>query len=192
MKLKPSFNVGRVNSRAPSFGIPAPSGVQAVRPGFRGGYQLIECMVYIAVLFTLLSAAYLAFYRFMDNSLALRRSTDDIAKALHAGECWRADLRAATRDIRQEDNADGAVVVIPGTHGGVAYQTTTNAVLRRVGSGAWTPLLERVKLSTMASDPRPNVTAWRWELELQPRSRKPVRVRPLFTFIAVPEQHSLP
>ena len=45
----------------------------------------------------------------------------------------------------------------------------------------------------MTADPREYVTAWRWELELQPRatgSVKPGRVRPLFTFLAVPERPS--
>jgi hypothetical protein len=43
----------------------------------------------------------------------------------------------------------------------------------------------------MAADQRQYVTAWRWELELQPRAKgsvKPGRVRPLFTFLAVPER----
>jgi hypothetical protein len=43
----------------------------------------------------------------------------------------------------------------------------------------------------MQPDRREYITAWRWELELQTRatgSVKPGRVRPLFTFIAVPER----
>jgi hypothetical protein len=42
----------------------------------------------------------------------------------------------------------------------------------------------------MTADKREHVTAWRWELELQTRatgSVKPGRIRPLFTFLAVPE-----
>jgi hypothetical protein len=45
----------------------------------------------------------------------------------------------------------------------------------------------------MTSDPREYVTPWRWELELETRAKgsvKPGRVRPLFTFIAVPERPS--
>jgi len=176
----------------------APSGVDnrtcgahgVTRPTSDAAFMLIECLVYISVLLILLGVGYAAFYRCMENSLALRRSADDLANALHAGERWRADLRAATGPIRLEDNPDGSILVLPGGRGEVAYQFTTNAVLRRVGAGRWTTLLDRVKSSTLAPDPRPNVTAWRWELELQPRSRKPGRVRPLFTFIGVAKASS--
>jgi hypothetical protein len=41
-----------------------------------------------------------------------------------------------------------------------------------------------VKNSKMEMDQRRQVTAWRWELELQ-SARKAARVRPLFTFEAV-------
>jgi len=47
----------------------------------------------------------------------------------------------------------------------------------------------------MAADPRERVVAWRWELELRPRpsgSVKPGRIRPLFTFLAVPEKPAAP
>jgi hypothetical protein len=161
-----------------------------MRPTSDDAFMLIECLVYISVLLILLGVGYAAFYRCMENSLALRRSTDDLANALHAGERWRADLRAATGPIRLERSRDGSILVLPNGRGEVAYQFTTNAVLRRVSPRPWTTLLERVKSSTMTSDPRPNVTAWRWELELQPRSRKPGRVRPLFTFIGAAKASS--
>jgi len=192
MKLNVQGKLKRIRSCAPWSEIPASNGGHGVRPALGGGYQLIECLVYIAILLAVLGGAYVAFYRFMDNSLALRRGIDDITSALHAGERWRADLREANGVIRVEDNQEGQRLVIPGARGEVAYQTTTNAVLRRVGLGSWTTMLGRVKSSTMSPDPRPNVTAWRWELELRPRSKKPVRVRPLFTFVAVPERRSLP
>lgn len=179
MKFRRSIKVGRVASCASS---PAPS----------QGYLLIECLVYIGVLLILLGVTYAAFYRCVASGVMLRRNVDDITNALHVGERWRADLRAATGRIRISDDPTGPVLIIPVTRGEIAYQSTTNAVLRRIGSGPWIPQLERVKSSTMAADPRPNVTAWRWELELRPQSRKPVRVRPLFTFIAVPEKISSP
>lgn len=156
------------------------------------GYLLIECLVYMSVMLVLLGVAYCAFYRFMDYSRVLRGNSDDIAQALHAGELWRADLRAATGNIRLEAGSDGPVLIIPDARSGVTYRTTTNAVLRRVGSGAWATVLHRVKASAMSADARTHVTAWRWELELQPRSRKPSRVRPLFTFTAVPQRDLTP
>jgi hypothetical protein len=48
-----------------------------------------------------------------------------------------------------------------------------------------------VKSSKIAHDPRQKVTAWRWEIELATR-KKAVRVRPLFSFEAVPAQSILP
>ena len=67
-------------------------------PGQRG-YLLIEALVYIAVVVTLLGVAYAAMYRCVDRSFALRRNADDITSALHAGERWRADVRAATSRV---------------------------------------------------------------------------------------------
>ena len=64
-----------------------------------------------------------------------------------------------------------------------------SAALNRVGQGPWVHLLTNVKSSTMAPDPRRHTTPWRWELELYPRAKgtaKPRRVRPLFSFLAVP------
>lgn len=155
-----------------------------------GGYLLIECLVYISVLLILLNVGYSAFYRCIENSVALRRNADDIVNALNAGERWRTDLRTANGTIRFEVLAEKRILHLPGARGEVAYQFSTNAVLRRVGDGPWVRLLAGVKSSSMESDPRPNVVAWRWELELKPRSKKMGRVRPLFTFVAVPNRSS--
>ena len=153
-------------------------------------YLLIEALVYIAVLMALLGAGYAAMYRCVDSSIALRRNADDITSALHAGERWRADVRSANSRVRLEDTAAGQLLYLEGATGAVVYRFSTNAVSRRLGAGPWVRLLPNVKSSTMQPDPREHVTAWRWELELQPRttaSVKPGRVRPLFTFIAVPK-----
>ena len=154
------------------------------------GFQLIEALVYIAVIFVVLGAGYEALYRCMDSSITLRRNADDIASALHAGERWRADVRLASRQIRVEQTPSEQIVHLEGPRGEVAYRFATNAVLRRVGDAPGVRLLPSVKSSVMEADPRRQVTAWRWELELKPRQQanmKPGRVRPLFTFIAVPE-----
>ena len=129
-------------------------------------------------------------YRCIDRSLALRRNVDDITSALHAGERWRADVRAATRQVRVEDTDDGRILLLEGPSTRVAYRFATNTISRRVGEGPWLRLLPNVKSSAMTADPRDRVTPWRWELELQTRatgSAKPGRIRPLFTFLAVPE-----
>lgn len=153
-------------------------------------YYLIEALVYIVVSFIVIGAAFVAFYQCLENSLALRRSADDVANALHAGERWRADVRAVSGQIRTRGTGAERIFVLPTRNGEVDYQIATNAVLRRVGSGPWLPFLNRVKSSTMESEARPNVTVWRWEVELQPRTKVQRRVRPLFTFIGVPERNS--
>lgn len=155
------------------------------------GYLLTEALVYIAVVFVLLGAGYCAFYRCMDSSIALRWNADDIANALHAGERWRADVRSANHGVRLEQAPAEQILYLKGAGSETAYRFSTNAVFRRVGEGVWVRLLANVKSSTVESDPRQQVTAWRWELELSPRQKasvKPGRIRPLFTFTAVPER----
>ena len=163
----------------------------ACRRSAQRAYLLIEALVYIAVIVALLGVGYAAMYRCVDSSLALRRNADDIASALHAGERWRADVRAATTQVRAENTDAGQHLYLEGARGTVTYRFATNAVLRSVNAGPWLHVLSSVKSSTMTTDKREYVTAWRWELELQTHaygSVKPGRVRPLFTFIAVPER----
>ncbi len=154
-----------------------------------GGYLLIEALVYIGVVVVLLGVGYSAMYRCIDSSIALRRNADDITTALHVGERWRADIRSATGGVRLEDTAPGQLIHLESASREVVYLYSTNGISRRLDQGPWVRLLPNVKSSTMQPDPRKHVTAWRWELELQPRataSVNPSRVRPLFTFIAVP------
>ena len=155
------------------------------------GYLLIEALVYIAVIVALLGAGYAAMYRCVDSSIALRRNADDITSALHAGERWRADVRSATSQARLETTDAGQLLSFESPRGPISYRFSTNAILRSVGASPWTRLLPNVKSSTMKSDPRQYASPWCWELELAPRTQgsvKPGRVRPLFTFTAVPER----
>ena len=157
------------------------------------GYLLIEALVYIGVVAALLGVAYAAMYHCIDRSIALRRNADDITSALHAGERWRADVRAASSQVRLEDTDAGQLLYLDGPGSAVVYSFATNAISRRSGAGPWVRLLPKVKSSTMTADRREFVTAWRWELELQTRatgSVKPGRIRPLFTFLAVPVRPS--
>ena len=154
-------------------------------------YLIIEALVYIAAIVGLLGAGYAAMYRCVDSSFALRRNADEITSALHAGEHWRADVRAATGAVRAENTDAGQLLYLEGGRGLIVYRFATNAVFRNVSAGPWSRVLESVKSSNMIADQRRFVTAWRWELELQPRGKgivKPGRVRPLFTFLAVPER----
>lgn len=153
-------------------------------------YLLIETLVYIGVLAALLGVGYSAMYRCIDSSIALRRNADEITSALHAGERWRADVRSAGTQPRLESTTEaGQLLCLSTPHGAVNYRFAANALFRQLDGGPWVCLLRNVKSSTMTADPRKEVVVWRWELELQPRqsgSVKPGRIRPLFTFLAVP------
>jgi len=153
-------------------------------------FTIIECLVYLGLCMLLLGLGTVAFYRCFDNMKGLRRNTSDITRAVNAGELWRNDIRAAARTI-QLDEAD-QTIRIPQKDREVAYRFSDMQVFRKTGVDApWLLLLSRVQGSRMTSDPRTHVTAWRWELELQ-AARKEARVRPLFTFLAVPESGNPP
>jgi len=149
-------------------------------------FTIIELLVYFFLLLMLMALSYAALYRYMDHSAALRRSADDIANALHAGENWRADVRAARGPVQLESNAEEQILQLHGAQGDVAYRFATNTVFRRLGSNDWSQVLDNIKMSSFVPDPRQDIAALRWELELQTRAGKAARVRPLFTFIAVP------
>ena len=114
------------------------------------------------------------------------RYTDDIALALQTGERWREDIRHATappHDVRIENSAPQALHIPQGTNE-VIYLFLEGAVYRQAHTNApWSRLLGDVKDSRMTNDQRPQVAAWRWELELKTRSKN-ARVQPLFSFEA--------
>ena len=172
---------------------PVPAAMPA-RRSFRG-FALLEALVYIGLVVMLLGIGYVALYRCIDNSVALRRSVDDIANALRLGERWRADLRAARGEVRIENGPGEQTLYLPGPRGVNAYRFAEGALFRRLGEGQWIRLLGDIKTSTMSAEKRGDVFAWRWELELEPRSKATVkasRIRPLFTFLAVPEPGPAP
>ena len=159
------------------------------RPRERG-ITLIDCLVYIALSVLLLGAAGIAFSRFLDNTKGLRRNADDITRALHVGEVWRMDIRAATGAIEAE--LEDQTIHIPTRTDQISYRFANAQVWRKANRGAeWTPVLSRVKNSQMESDNRTRVKAWRWEVELE-TVKKSARVHPLFTFIAVPSISTKP
>jgi hypothetical protein len=161
----------------------------------RRGYLLVEALVYFAVLLVIMGAAYAALYRCIDHAAVVSRNANDITSALHVGERWRADIRAAASPIQVETTETNQVLRLRGAGGQVEYRFAEGALYRRLGNGPWGRLLNNVKASSMQPDPRGRVTAWRWELELQPEHRgtvKASRIRPLFTFVAVPQTASAP
>lgn len=158
------------------------------RPTCQRGYLLVEALVYISAVGILLTVGLIAMFRCVDNSLVLRRNANDIARAVHIGELWRSEVRAATNLVRLRD-AGGEILQLEAPARLVQYRFSDSGLCRRVGSGPWGCALEQVKTSSMHPEPESPVPAWHWDLELQPRSRglvAPARMRPLFTFIAVP------
>ena len=143
------------------------------------GYSVIEYLVYIAVLAVVLDLSFVAYYRYEQHTRNLRRNADDITRVLRGGERWREDVRAAIASPHVIENG----VAIPQQSGEVAYVFVDNAVWRQTGATR-TVVLKQVKASTISSDLRQRVNAWRWEVELA-SPQKVVLVRPLFTFTAV-------
>ncbi|HPD17716.1 MAG TPA: prepilin-type N-terminal cleavage/methylation domain-containing protein [Planctomycetota bacterium] len=145
------------------------------------GFTLMEVMTYIAVLGVMTTVAWLAYYACVAHSLDLLRNVDDITRAVKAGERWREDVRRAIAPLRV---ADGALH-IPQAEGEVVYRLAGAAVTRRGPEDpAPRPFLARVNASRMERDAGKAVASWRWEVELTGRER--ARLRPLFTFRAVP------
>jgi hypothetical protein len=152
-------------------------------------YLLTEALVYIGVVVLILGVAYAAVYRCIDASLVLRRGAEDIAAGLRAGELWRTDIRSSESPGSVVGSPDGTTLELKGSHGMVAYRFEDGVLSRRVGSGTWVAVLKNVKASSFHSDARNVITGWRWELELQPRSKAEVRgsrIPLLFTFLAMP------
>lgn len=151
-------------------------------------FSLLECLVYLAVLFIVLSVAYTVYYRTLDLLRIVARSSQDVAAAMQAGERWRADIRRATTPPRVEDHNNGQVLVITSSTGVTRYQFEAGVVSLQAGDqSGWVRLITGVRTSRMIPEPRGSIAAWRWELELQPRRKVP-RMLPLFTFEAVPAQ----
>ena len=146
----------------------------------RNGVMMVEAMVYIALLGIVLIIASQVFNKGMSESAGLQRNVADIERAIHAGERWRADVRSATGAIHAREQS----FTIPQKEGVIVYEIRTNQ-LRRIAANRSEVFLADVKNSKMIEERRGNVVGWRWELELQ-RRRKEARVRPLFTFMAVP------
>ena len=152
----------------------------------RRGISLIQCLAYIGMLAVLISIGGYTVAKAWDQSRGLAHNTDDIQRTLSIGEHWRNDIRAATDRIVSTINESDQTVVIPTRAGEVTYEFRDGELLRRADKSApWIRLYETVRVSQMEPFTRDNVSAWRWEVELK-SSYKKVRIRPQFTFVAVP------
>jgi hypothetical protein len=150
-----------------------------------GGYVMIESLIYIVVWMVIVGLAFSAFFRCLSSSRDLSRNADDIARVLKAGERWRQDIREAQDVPRIVVENDITALEIPKQSGLTVYVFEQNAIWRRSGLEApWQTVLAGVKSSRVLRQPRRNVVAWIWEVELQTK-KKVVRVPPLFNFLAV-------
>lgn len=158
-----------------------------------GAYMLVEALVYIGLLVGILGLAFALMYRLVDNSIVLRRNSEDIAAAMRAGERWRADVRRAEQVSGPEETDAGLVMRMSMGTRVVQYRFDGSNVWLRAEDRPWVRLLQNVHASQMRPDQRSQVSAWQWELEMGPRAKgytKPPKVRPLFTFTAVPTGRS--
>ncbi len=147
--------------------------------------MLLECLLYIAVLALVMTLAFGAFYRCLDNSRDLSRRTEEILRTLRVGELWRTDIRQAVGPPVLANDPELHAFEIPTTNGLVVYGFGNGAIWRKAGDHEPKQILPQVKASRMVQDQLRNVTSWRWELELATK-KKLVKVRPLFTFEAIP------
>jgi hypothetical protein len=145
------------------------------------GILLVDCLIYTALFLVITTVAAVAYYHVEVETRALDRNSDDIVRAMKAGEQWRAEIRTAIAPPRMENGT----LKLTTKAGDVVYTRTNGIIWRQAGQDRVLAWLERVKSSTMEIDARQNVTAWRWELELETK-RAQASVRPLFTFTAVP------
>jgi hypothetical protein len=167
----------------------APSAAESRSTGRRAerGILLVECLIYMGVFFVLVGLGFVTMYRCWDNYKHLSRGAADISSAVHEGERWRADVRLAVAPIRLDEGDQGETrFFVPQSEGEVGYVLWDGTLFRKPAtSNSWSPVLENVANSRMIEEPRTQVTAWRWELELKTR-HKHARMHPLFTFKALP------
>ncbi len=153
------------------------------------GFSLLECLVYIAVFAVVTAVAFSMFYQYLSHSRRLQVMAADVLQVMKAGEQWRQDLRQAVGPLQLETNAQEQALQVPQARGKITYLFSLGSIWRIENEPADPRLLvPHVKASRMVADPRQVVSAWKWELELQPSSRK-AKLRPLFTFlVAVPKE----
>lgn len=152
--------------------------------GSQRGILLVDLMFYVSLLAIVLALAAVVFNQFLSRTAQLRRNISDLERVISAGERWRADVRGATGGLIVRENE----AVIPQEKGNVVYKF--GKVVRRRGAGSeaeWVALAG-VKASRMTEERRATAIGWKWEVELESR-RKDAKMRPLFTFFAVPNEN---
>lgn len=151
------------------------------------GFTLLEMLTYIAVLAAILGVGGAALSRLWTASGHLRRETDDLRALLAAGERWREDVRGSAGAITSETFGTAQVVRLQPPQGAeIQWAFAEGAMLRRVGgTNDWTPLVRHVRASVIRPEPRGDIRAWCWDVELEPITRTS-RFQRQISFFAVP------
>lgn len=149
-------------------------------------FLLVEALVYLSLVFVIAGGASMVAYHMMERSARLKQKTDLMTRALQIGELWRKEVRHATGPIRLVNEGDRREFHIPNDSGEIVYVYEKNQLLRLANTNATAVLLlPKVPSSRMIKDSRGGVVSWRWEIQL-PSHREVARVKPNFTFQAVP------
>lgn len=148
------------------------------------GILLMECIFYMAILAVFMGMTGAVFFKFSQQSSAISRNSEQIARSLRAGEKWRADVRfASALETFQQDNLPFLRILQETNE--VLYTFQHGAVWRREpGREKWQLLLEDVKNSSMTNVKTAFSEAWVWELELSSKEKR--KLTPRFSFIAAP------
>jgi len=152
------------------------------------GIMLVEAIVYLAVLMLIFGLAIVLLHRSVAHNAALTRQAEAIVRAVQAGERWRADVRLAAAPLRMETINDFTLNYIPQADMEVAYGFGEQNVWRCTSINTnWAPVLTGVKAARTIQHTNHGVVGYRWEIELA-AFQKTARLKPLFTFQAVPER----
>ena len=153
--------------------------------GRRHGIALIECMVYIAVVMTILGIGLSLYLKLLSFHRDLERNATDITRSIKAGELWRADIRSAVGPIESTHSDKGSVLVIPTAIGSIRYHFDQQTLWRQDElANSETIFLQGVTQCEFIQETRSKVNAWRFEIQLKTKL-KTVRVQPKFSFLAV-------
>ncbi len=148
-------------------------------------FSLVECLVYIAVLMIVTGIAFSVFFSLLTHHRNITRCSEDILRALKAGERWRADVRAATEPPTLETSPTEQALHIHQARHTITYLYSSGELWRVEDEHArGLPLLNNVKTSSMVADSRTHVQAWRWDLRLV-ATRKKAKFIPWFSFLVV-------
>ncbi len=169
------------------------------------GITYVELLAYMILFAAFLAFAYRVVHVNASESRAIHNNASDIIRVTKAGERWRQDIRESVSlpQVVQSSlsNPQHEAVKIQVTALQIVKPSQTiwyafheGSVYRRDSrlSDHWGVILEEnVASSTMTSEQRGGVVAWRWELELKV-TREAALTRPLFSFLAVPGKKQKP